>query len=219
MEDNSNLQDESQQASGAVGVIYKITCLVNGKAYVGQTRQSLNIRIGQHKRDSRRSRPGIDAAIGKYGWSDETFKVEVLEMCPVKMINEREMFHIRELKSKAPNGYNLTDGGDGGRGLSPSEETRAKISAKLKGRPAHNKGVSPSAEARAKISAHHKAAGIKPPNHKGKKRGPRSPETKAKLSLANKGKHPSKETLAKRSASLKVAWARRKKALEHVGDK
>lgn len=218
MEDNSKLQEESQQASGAVGVIYKITCLVNGKAYVGQTRQSLNMRIGQHKRDSRRSRPGIDAAIAKYGWSDETFKVEVLEMCLVNMLNEREMFHIRELKSKAPSGYNLTDGGDGGRGLSPSAATRAKISAKLKGRPAHNKGVKHTAEARAKMSAAQKAIGNIPPNHKGKKRGHRSPETKAKLSLANKGKRHSDESRAKMSAAQKARWAR-KKALEHVGDK
>ena len=218
MNDSNNSAGESQQANSAVGVIYKITCLVNGKIYVGQTRQSLSRRITEHKRESSKGRPGIDAAIGKYGWSDETFKVEVLEVCLVKMLNEREMFHIRELNSKAPNGYNLTDGGDGGRGLSPSAETRAKISAKLKGRPAHNKGVKHTAEARAKMSAHHKAAGIKPPNHKGKKRGPRSPETKAKLSLANKGKRHSDESRAKMSAAQKARWAR-KKALEHVGDK
>lgn len=97
-----------------------------------------------------------------------------------------------------------------------SLETRAKLSAALKGRPAHNKGVKHTPEARAKMSAAQKAIGNIPPNHKGKKRGPRSPETKAKLSAANKGKHPSEETLAKMSAAQKARWAK-KKAVENGG--
>ena len=107
------------------------------------------------------------------------------------------MFWIRELNSKAPNGYNLTDGGDGGRGLSPSAETRQKLSAALKGRPAHNKGVKHTAEARAKMSAAQKAIGNRPPNHTGKKRTPK--------------------TLARMSVAAKAAWARKK--LGNGGDK
>ena len=209
MKDNNNLPPDCQSESGDMSTIYKITCLISKKSYVGKTTQDLDVRINQHKRDSRRGRPGIDAAINKYGW-DGNFTVEILEICPVEMLNEREIFQIREQNTKAPNGYNLTDGGDGGRGLSPSAETRAKISAKLKGRPAHNKGVSPSAAARANMSAAQKAIGNRPPNHKGKKRGPRSPETKAKLSAANTGKHHSAETIAKMSASQKARWARKK---------
>lgn len=216
MEDNINSAVESQQAGIAAGTIYIITNRLNGKPYVGQTRQRLKRRITEHKRDSSRGRLGIDFAIAKYGW--ENFTVEVLEICPVKLLNEREMYWIRKLNSKSPNGYNLTDGGDGGRGYSPSQETRAKISAKMKGRPAHNKGVSPSAETRAKISAAQKAIGNRPPNHKGKKRGSPSPKTKAKISASLTGKHPSAETLAKKSASMKAAWARRKKALEQSGE-
>lgn len=58
------------------GVIYLITCLVTGKLYVGQTTQKLKYRINQHKRGKKQY---IDRAIKKYGWSDKTFKVEVLE--------------------------------------------------------------------------------------------------------------------------------------------
>ncbi len=180
MKDNNSSAGESQSASGATGVIYVITCLVNGKQYVGQTRQSLKMRIDQHKRGSRRGRPGIDAAIAKYGWSDETFKVEVLEVCPVEMLNEREIFWIATLNSKTPNGYNLTDGGDGG--LNPSEETRAKISANhadVSGRNNPFYGKKHSEETCAKISL----------AKKGKSHKPHSAETRAKIAASNKGKH------------------------------
>lgn len=178
MEDNSKLQGESQQASGAVGVIYKITCLVNGKIYVGQTRQSLNRRISGHKNS--KVKRGIDAAIAKYGWSDETFKVEVLEVCPVKMLNEREIFFVALFDCKAPNGYNLTGGGDGG--LNPSEETRAKISANhadVSGEKNPFYGKKHSKETREKMSL----------AKKGKSHKPLSEETRAKISASNKGKH------------------------------
>lgn len=133
---NSNISGVDCQP--AVGVIYKITCLINGKLYVGQTRQKLSRRITQHKYDSKKGSLGIGAAIRKYGW--ENFSAEVIESCPVEQLNERELFWIAALNTKASNGYNLTDGGDGGKGFSPSPETRAKLSVALKGRPAHNKG-------------------------------------------------------------------------------
>ena len=150
MEYNSKSGGESQPA---VGVIYKITCLINGKPYVGQTRQKLSRRISGHKRSKRKF--GVDAAIAKYGW--DNFTVEVIEECPIEKLNEREIFWIATLGSKAPNGYNLTDGGDGGsgKGRSQSAETRAKISAKLKGKPSPKKGVKLSAEARANMSTNH----------------------------------------------------------------
>ena len=238
MTDNINSAAESQQSkqaqpseqqpqpSGQTGVIYKITCLVNGKSYVGPTRQGLSRRITEHKRDSNKDRPGIDAAIHKYGW--ENFTVEVLEECPVEQLNDREIFWIAELNTKVPNGYNLTDGGEGG--LNPSDEVRARISATSKGR-CPNKGNHHTAEAKAKISAVHKGkpfseehkakiranhadvSGEKNP-HYGKKH---SPEAKAKMSAAHmgkpspnkgkpsprKGKKCSPETCAKMSAARK----------------
>lgn len=215
--ESSSSAESSEQK---LGVIYKITCLISGKFYVGKTKQSLNRRITQHKYDSKKGSLGIGAAIAKYGW--ENFTVEVIETCPVEQLNEREIFWIAELKSKAPNGYNLTDGGDGGRGCSPSAETRAKISAKLKGRPAPNKGKKMSAETRVRMSKTKKAMGFVPPSTKGQHR---SKESKAKMSAAQSGKnnpqygkHPSKETRAKMSISQKARWAR-KKALERGGEK
>ena len=59
-----------------VGVIYLITNLLNGKKYVGQTIQRLNIRMNHHRRGGDLY---IDRAIRKYG--RENFKVEVLEEC------------------------------------------------------------------------------------------------------------------------------------------
>ena len=218
----STPQNSTPQASEpAMGVIYKITNTLNGKFYVGKTKQKLSRRITQHKYDSKKGSLGLGAAIRKYGW--ENFTVEVIETCPIDKLNEREIFFIAELDCKSPNGYNLTDGGDGGRGLSPNKETRDKISAKLKGRPAHNKGQKMSAETCARMSATKKAMGFMPPSTKGRHH---SEESKAKMSKAQSGqnnpqfgKHPSEETLARMSIGQKAAWARRKKAIENGGNK
>jgi len=225
MEDNNNSSGESQQ-----GVIYKITNTLNGKIYIGKTKQKLDRRMTQHKCDSKKGSLGIGAAIRKYGW--ENFMVEVIEECSVEKLNEREIFWIAELNSKAPNGYNLTDGGEGL--INPSEETRAKmsanrpdvsgknnpnygkktppevcakISASNKGKHSERKGKKNSPETCAKISANHAdVSGEKNPNY-GKKN---SPETCAKISAANRGENNpnygrprSPETCAKISAKLK----------------
>ena len=108
------------------GTIYLITNLLNGKSYVGQTQRRLEERIYEH---CHRKALYIDAVICKYGW--ENFTIEVIELCPVELLNEREIFWIQKLNSKVPNGYNLTDGGEGCIGF--TEETRAKMSARSKG--------------------------------------------------------------------------------------
>ena len=107
-------------------VIYKIENKTNGKIYVGQTRRTLAERISEHKRKSRRL-SYIDRAIKKYGI--ETFEITILEICDtLEKLNEREIFWIRELNSKYPNGYNLTDGGRNFCGYVPTPELRALLS-------------------------------------------------------------------------------------------
>ena len=112
-----------------VGVIYLITNLLNGKKYVGQTIQRLNIRMNHHRRGGDLY---IDRAIRKYG--RENFKVEVLEECyTVEQLNEREKFWIIELNCKHPNGYNHTDGGEGTAGLKHTYEQYAGRAANFRG--------------------------------------------------------------------------------------
>jgi len=106
----------------------------------------------------------ISLAIKKYG--ADAFTIEILEDgLTQKEANQREIFYATSLKTFSPYGYNLRAGD--GSGPLPAE-TKAKISAALKGRVL-------SAEHRAKLSA----------SRRGK---PRSEETKAKLSRIMKGK-------------------------------
>jgi len=161
----NNSKNESQQRGG---VIYLITNNLNGKVYVGQTIQRLGVRLWRHKNDGK---PGIGKAIQKYGW--ENFSAEILEICSIDMIDLREKFWIKVYDCIAPNGYNLTDGGNGRRVV--SDETRKKLSESHLGKPAYWKGK--------KFSEEHKANLSK--SHKGKKM---LDEQRAKISKSLKGK-------------------------------
>ena len=87
-------------------IVYKITNLLNGKIYVGQTIRTLKERFREHKyADSL-----IGKAIRKYG--TENFKSEILSTCnSFEELNECEIFWIYELDCIAPKGYNRLEGG------------------------------------------------------------------------------------------------------------
>lgn len=94
--------------------IYKITNLLNGKIYIGQTRMTVKQRMYKHySRANQNDITGIDAAIKKYG--KENFSVETLEECEEDKLDERERYYIN-LFSSYDNGYNLTLGGQDGVG-------------------------------------------------------------------------------------------------------
>lgn len=66
----------------------------------------------------------------KYGI--DNFKFEIIEECDKSILSEREKYWIKFYKSVAPNGYNLTTGGDGGntfqyRTVEEMEETKEKL--------------------------------------------------------------------------------------------
>ena len=89
-------------------IIYKITNLINGKIYIGQTQKTLEERMQGHKH----GKILIDDEIKKYGI--ENFSYEVVEKCQtIDELNEREKFWIEKLNCKYPNGYNVDDGGGG----------------------------------------------------------------------------------------------------------
>ena len=85
--------------------IYKITNLVNGKVYIGK----------EQKYDPEYFGSGliIRRSINKYGIKN--FKKEIIEECSsVDNLNEREQHWISKCNSMAPNGYNISKGGNGG---------------------------------------------------------------------------------------------------------
>lgn len=112
-------------------IVYLLTNKINGKQYVGQTSQTFKKRWGSHGSDAKRNRGphALIHAFNKYG--KDNFEKEILHTCETKdEMDFVETFYIFFFGTKAPNGYNITDGGDGtsGRiGHKASEETRDKL--------------------------------------------------------------------------------------------
>lgn len=95
--------------------IYKITNLVNGKVYIGQ---STNIKKRFTKHRNTAFNPNyleydypLYRAMRKYGI--ENFSFEVLEECNEEELNEKETYYIAKYDSRK-NGYNQDEGGYGG---------------------------------------------------------------------------------------------------------
>lgn len=93
--------------------IYKITNLINGKIYIGKTLLTVEKRWKEHCEDYKKQRNEkrpLYSAMNKYGI--ENFKIEQIEECSDKIINEREVYWIEHYQS-FKHGYNATIGGDG----------------------------------------------------------------------------------------------------------
>ena len=84
--------------------IYKITNLINGKCYIGQS-VHIERRFSEHCRPS--STSVIAKAIQKYG--KENFSFKVLEECDLESLNYKEQYWIKHFNSLIPNGYNVTE--------------------------------------------------------------------------------------------------------------
>lgn len=106
--------------------IYKIENIVNGKIYIGQSKQ-IRQRWSDHKKELRHNRHKneyLQRAWNKYG--EKNFKHEVIELCSEEELDEKECYYI-ELYETFNNdkGYNLTAGG--GRNKILSDSTREKL--------------------------------------------------------------------------------------------
>lgn len=100
----------------------------------------------------------------------------------------------------------------------PPEQVAKMVAAKT-GKPAHNKGVPMSEEQKVKQSEAMKRRYAEDPGLRDRVReatraAMARPEVRAKAGAAQKGRKHSPETIAKRSASMRAAWARRKAASE-----
>jgi group I intron endonuclease len=197
---------------------------INGKAYVGQTIQSLEDRLRHHLSPSSGCK-AIKSAISKYGI--ENFEIqELAKVENISELNTMEIKYINELNTIAPNGYNLKSGGsrptyseDARKRMSeaqkrnPRKYTKKELKARSirfsgKGNP--NYGKKFSKEHLENMSKSHKGllAGSKHPMY-GKTH---SEEARIKISQSKLGKAPwNKGKQADSSAIQKMILAKTKK--------
>lgn len=149
-------------------IIYKVTNLINGKIYIGQTIKSLEKRKMAHIWKAKNNGSFyFYRALNKYGI--ENFKWKVICICPnLNSLNKQEEYYIVYYDSMN-NGYNCTSGG---LNSLHSKETKNKIRQ-------FQLGHIVSSKTRKKISENHAKSMLGRSHTK---------KTKQKISKANKGK-------------------------------
>lgn len=218
-----------------IGQIYVLK-FPNGKRYVGQTTGTIDVRVKRHWYDANSGCPYlVHKAMRKFG--KDAFEIEdcLSIYGGQKDLDTAEDRYIAYYDTMAPRGYNLQQGGRGGKpgqivraklsaarqGKRHSSETKAKISAAMKGKSkskTHKAKISKANRGRTMPvrSDEHKAR-LSAAN-KGKVKPPRSEEHKANIAAALKdhpghwkGKSHSDETRTKMSISQKKRWSKIKK--------
>jgi group I intron endonuclease len=198
--------------------IYKLTCNVNNKVYIGKTvcfRQRINFHKNSYKKSSVISL--LRNAIIKYGW--DNFNIEIIEtfknfdkLEDNNSLLEREKYYISLYDStNKDKGYNLCKFSNDRTGIPLSQDAKLKLSE-------FNKGKKLSNETKQKISESKR--GKKFSNEHKKKLSdsrllnPMSEEHKEKLRQSNIGKKMSDITKNKLRLALtgrKVSEETRKK--------
>ena len=107
--------------------VYKITCLINNKLYIGFTKNTPENRLKQHfSRATKNNKNKLARAILKYG------RINFITETIFTSLNKdetlaKEIFYIQHFNS-LKNGYNCNEGGTDGNGRVVSEETKKLIS-------------------------------------------------------------------------------------------
>ncbi|MBU1108120.1 MAG: GIY-YIG nuclease family protein [Candidatus Riflebacteria bacterium] len=113
---------------------YKITCLQNGKAYIGIASNGLSARWRQHKHDAKNgANTPLHNAIRKY--DPKSFLIEEIATAKSwEVICEIEIEMIKQHGTHVSKnkGYNVSSGGEGPYGVKRSVETRKKLSQLVK---------------------------------------------------------------------------------------
>ena len=87
--------------------VYKITNLVNGKFYIGSSKNIMK-RFKEHKSDLNEQMHDnlhLQNAWNQYG--EGNFKFEIIEECEPSMQFEREQFYLNAFNPFEDNGYNI----------------------------------------------------------------------------------------------------------------
>lgn len=187
--------------------VYKITNLVNGKVYIGQ---SINIKNRWKDHINSLNREDSNCTLLQRAWNkykQESFSFEILELCSEDMLDEVEIKYI-DIYNSRKNGYNIEPGGNTNKylsdetkqkiseshlGMKMSDETRRKMSESRMGEKNPMYGKTHSESTRRKISD----------ATKGRPGRPRTEHQKECARLANLGKEVSEETRKKISEANK----------------
>jgi group I intron endonuclease len=117
--------------------IYRILNKITQKCYIGESKcLNINRRWNQHKKTIEHNKgycPALRDAVIKYGIENFIFTVIIVCFDDDRFKYEKEF--IIKYNSVVPNGYNLTNGGEGGggfQGKKHSEEVKNKIKNSLK---------------------------------------------------------------------------------------
>jgi group I intron endonuclease len=169
-----------------VFIAYIITNKVNGRAYIGITSRGVRQRWNEHLYDARVRRIMlISRAISKHG--PQNFTIRVLASAyDWRAICKLEQELISQHGTRAPNGYNVSEGGEGPFGIKRSAESIERSAAKHRGKPCH---------------PNTRAAAIR--THLGSKR---TLAHRMRISSAKIGVPRSAETISK----IKASWALRR---------
>lgn len=114
--------------------IYKITNLINGKCYIGQSVNIENRWAAEKRRAFLENEEEYDyprsRAFRKYGL--DNFCFEIVEECSINELNEKERYYIQHYNSLVPNGYNQTLGGQSACGVKLTKALVDEITELLK---------------------------------------------------------------------------------------
>lgn len=153
--------------------VYCIQNKKNGKKYIGIS-YNIKRRFVRHKselRNNKHENLHLQRSWNKHGENNFEFKILEELNKDIEILNQREIFYIRFMNTRHPNGYNSTDGGGGF--YNPSEEVREKMRLRWLGEknPNYVKNKKPK-EKKIKVSL---------------KRKPMSEETKEKIRISKTG--------------------------------
>lgn len=102
---------EEEKYKNDIG-IYRIVNLVNGKAYIGQTKEKFQRRYWLHRWELRKGKHDnkhLQRAWDKYG--EENFVFEIVEVLPLEEIDDREKYWIDWQRKQKEGCYSIQDGG------------------------------------------------------------------------------------------------------------
>lgn len=163
----------------------------NGKSYVGVAKRP-NVRLRQHRKNAETGKSfALSQAWRKHG--APTMQI-VGKAANYETAFAMEVALIKQLNTKAPNGYNMTDGGDSLIGVIRGEEWRAKVAARNRKR-----GADPSErETRSQMTRMHWT----------------DPEYRARVNAARNARQADLQTdpewkakrAAKRAESMRKKW-------------